>query len=85
MNLLYYIKSMHRARRGRSFFSNAVHHGKTFLGGMGGFFRHWGPAMKQVAMLAAPALAASNPATASAVAAVGQAADSYSQLRQQLE
>ena len=85
MNLLQYNKSMHRARRSRGFFSNAVHHGKAFLGGMDGFFRHWGPAMKQVAMLAAPALAASNPAAASAVAAVGQAADSYSQLRQQLE
>ena len=40
--------------------------------------------MKQFAQIAAPALAPSNPAAAAAVAAVGQAADGYSQLRSQL-
>ena len=40
--------------------------------------------MKQVAQIAAPALAGSNPALAAGVAAVGQAADGYSQLRSQL-
>ena len=35
-------------------------------------------------MLAAPAIAKSNPAAGAAVAAIGQAADGYSQLRQQL-
>ena len=48
------------------------------------FFRSYGPAIKQVAQIAAPALAASNPALAAGVATVGQAADSYSQLRSQL-
>ena len=48
------------------------------------FFRHYGPTMKQLAQIAAPALAGSNPALAAGVAAVGQAADGYSQLRSQL-
>ena len=43
-----------------------------------------GPGIRQVAMLAAPAIAKTNPAAGAAVAAIGQAADGYSQLRQQL-
>ena len=44
-----------------------------------------GPAIKQVAQVAAPALLARGLPQAAAVAAVaGQAADSYSQLRSQL-
>ena len=70
--------------RHRSFLSHALHHGREFLHGTDHFFRSWGPAMKSFAQVAAPALAQSNPAAAAAVAAVGQAADGYSQLRSQL-
>ena len=73
-----------RGARHRSFISHALHHGREFLRGTDHFFRSWGPAMKTVAQIAAPALASSNPAAAAAVAAVGQAADGYSQLRSQL-
>ena len=48
------------------------------------FLRASGPMMKQIAMVAAPAIAKTNPAAGAAVAAIGQAADGYSQLRQQL-
>ena len=40
--------------------------------------------MKQIAMVAAPAIAKTNPAAGAAVAAIGQTADGYSTLRQQL-
>ena len=73
-----------RGTRHRSFLSHALHHGREFLRGTDHFFRHYGPAMKQLAMVAAPAIAQSNPALAAGVAAVSQAADSYSQLRSQL-
>ena len=78
---------MHRytqGKRQRSFLSRAMNQGREFLGGVDSFFRTYGPAMKQVAQIAAPALAGSNPALAAGVAAVGQAADGYSQLRSQL-
>jgi len=78
---------MHRYTRGkrhRSFLSQAMNQGREFLGGVDSFFRTYGPAMKQVAQIAAPALAGSNPALAAGVAAVGQAADGYAQLRSQL-
>ena len=78
---------MHRYARGkrqRSFLSQAMNQGREFLGGVDSFFRHYGPAMKQVAQIAAPALAGTNPALAAGVAAVGQAADGYAQLRSQL-
>jgi len=61
-----------------------MNQGREFLGGVDSFFRHYGPAMKQIAQIAAPALAGSNPALAAGVAAVGQAADGYAQLRSQL-
>ena len=80
-------KTMTRFNRGnrhRSFLSHALHHGREFLRGTDHFFRAWGPAMKTVAQIAAPALAQSNPAAASAVAVLGQAADGYSQLRSRL-
>ena len=76
---------MHRSRRGgHGFFSHAVHHTKAFLGGADHFFRHWGPAMRQAAMIAAPTIAPSHPALAAGIASVGQAANSYAELRQQL-
>ena len=73
-----------RGRRQRSFLSHAMNQGREFLGGVDSFVRHYGPTMKQVAQIAAPALAGSNPALAAGVAAVGQAADGYAQLRSQL-
>jgi len=73
-----------RGRRQRSFLSQATNQGREFLGGVDSFFRTYGPAMKQIAQIAAPALAGSNPALAAGVAAVGQAADGYAQLRSQL-
>ena len=78
---------MHKYNRGvrhRSFMSNAMHQGREFMRGTDHFFRSWGPAMKHVAQIAAPALASSHPALAAGIAAVGQAADGYSQLRSQL-
>ena len=73
-----------RGRRQRSFLAHAMNQGREFLGEVDNFFRTYGPAMKQVAQIAAPALAGSNPALAAGVAAVGQAADGYAQLRSQL-
>ena len=73
-----------RGPRHRSFLSHALHHGREFLRGTDSFFRSWGPSMKAAAQIVAPALAQTNPIAASAIASVGQAADSYSQLRSQL-
>ena len=61
-----------------------MHQGREFLAGVDSFFRSYGPTMKQLAQIAAPALAGTNPALAAGVAAVGQAADGYAQLRSQL-
>ena len=72
-----------RGRRQRSFLGHAIKQGREFLGGVDSLFRQYGSAMKQVAQIAAPALAGTNPALAAGVAAVGQAADGYAQLRPQ--
>ena len=64
--------------------SEAVHLGRKALGGVDHFFRKAGPYMKQAAQVIAPMIAKSNPALGAGVAAVAQAADSYSQLRTQL-
>ena len=73
-----------RGPRHRSFLSHALHHGREFLRGTDHFFRSWGPAMKTVAQIAAPAIAQVNPAAGAGIAALGQAADNYSQLMSQL-
>ena len=73
-----------RGARHRSFLSHALHHGREFLRGTDHFFRSWGPAMKTVAQIAAPAIAQVNPAAGAGIAALGQAADNYSQLMSQL-
>ena len=53
---------------------------------MDGFVRRYGPMAKNAAMMLAPALAkAGQPGAAAAIAAGGQAMDSYSSLRNQLE
>jgi len=73
-----------RGKRQRPFLSHAMGQGREFLHGVDNFIRTYGPTMKQVAQIAAPALAGSNPVLATGVAAVGQAADGYAQLRSQL-
>ena len=73
-----------RGPRHRSFLSHALHHGREFMHSTDSFFRSWGPSMKAAAQIVAPAIAQTNPALAAGVAAVSQAADSYSQLRSQL-
>ena len=70
--------------RRRGFLGEAVHMGRKMLYSADHFFRAAGPTMKQIAMVAAPAIAKSNPAAGAAVAAIGQAADGYAQLRGQL-
>ena len=71
-----------RARRHRGFIERANHFGRQLGRQADTFFRVAGPAIKQVAMTAAPALLARGMPVASALTAVaGQAADGYSQLR----
>ena len=70
--------------RRRGFLGEAVHMGRKMLYSADHFFRAAGPTMKQIAMVAAPAIAKTNPAAGAAVAAIGQAAGGYSDLRQQL-
>ena len=70
--------------RRRGFLGEAVHMGRKMLYSADHFFRSAGPTMKQIAMVAAPAIAKTNPAAGAAVAAIGSAADGYSQLRGQL-
>ena len=77
----------HHANRSRGgFFSQAAHAGKEFAHHVDGFVRRYGPQMRNAAMYIAPLLAKSGqPALASAAAVVGQAADSYANLRSQLD
>ena len=71
--------------RRRGLLGNFVHSARKALYTADHFLRASGPMMKQIAMVAAPAIAKTNPAAGAAVAAIGQAADGYSQLRQQLD
>ena len=71
-------------QRRRGFMSEAVHLGRRALYSADHFLRSYGPAMKQLAQVAAPALAKASPALAAGVAVIGQAGDSYSQLRSSL-
>ena len=70
--------------RRRGFLGEAVNVGRRMLYSADHFFRSAGPGIRQLAMTAAPMIAKSNPAVGAAVAAVGQAAGGYSELRQQL-
>ena len=70
--------------RRRGLLGNFVHSARKALYTADHFLRASGPMMKQIAMVAAPAIAKANLAAGAAVAAIGQAADGYSQLRQQL-
>ena len=76
----------HTSRARGGFFSQASHAIHQSLQGMDGFVRRYGPMAKNAAMMLAPALAkAGQPGAAAAIAAGGQAMDSYSSLRNQLE
>ena len=70
--------------RPRGILGTFVHSARKALYTADHFLRASGPMMKQIAMVAAPAIAKTNPAAGAAVAAIGQAAAGYSQLRQQL-
>ena len=70
--------------RRRGFLGEAVHMGRKMLYSTDHFFRSAGPGIRQIAMTAAPMIAKSNPAAGAPVAAIGQAAGGYSELRQQL-
>ena len=70
--------------RRRGFLGEAVHMGRKRLYSADHFFRSAGPGIRQIAMTAAPMIAKSNPAAGAAVATIGQALGSYSELRQQL-
>ena len=70
--------------RRRGFLGEAVHMGRKMLYSADHFFRTAGPGIRQLSMTAAPMIAKSNPAIGAAVAAIGQAAGGYSELRQQL-
>ena len=76
----------HRAPKRRGGFVNTVlHHGREFMRHTDASVRQFGPALKVGAMSLAPALASAGlPQAAAATAAMGQAADGYSQLRSQL-
>ena len=65
-------------------FQRAAHFGREMLSQTDSFFRHYGPAVRNVAQMVAPALAKANPALAAGVAAAGMAADNYSSLRNAL-
>ena len=70
--------------RRRGFLGEAVHMGRKMLYSADHFFRAAGPGIRQIAMTAAPMIAKSNPAAGAAVATIGQAMGSYSELRQSL-
>ena len=78
-----------RYQRGRTlrggFVNTVLHHGGEFGRHVGAFVRQFGPALKIGAMSLAPTLASAGlPQAAATTAVLGQAADSYSQLRSQL-
>ena len=70
--------------KSRGILGNFVHSARKALYTADHFLRASGPMMKQIAMVAAPAIAKTNPAAGAAVAAIGTAADGYITLRQQL-
>ena len=71
--------------RRASFVNSVLHHGREFGRHADAFVRQFGPAFKIAAMSLAPALASAGlPQAAATTAVLGQAADSYSQLRSQL-
>ena len=72
-------------RRRTGFVHTVLHHGREFGRHADAFVRRFGPTFKTLAMSATPALASAGlPQAAATTAVLGQAADSYSQLRSQL-
>ena len=78
---------MHRARvrRGNGFFRDALYHTQRFCRNVNRFFRANGPRIQQSAAAVAPLLAPEAPGLAAGIAVGGQAAASYSALRDQLD
>ena len=75
----------YRQQRRRGFMGEAVHLGRQALRSVDHVLRSYGPVYKQFAQTAAPMLASAGYApAAAALGAAAQAADGYSQLRQQL-
>ena len=71
--------------RRRGCIGEAVHLGRQALRSVDHVLRSYGPVYKQFAQTAAPMLASAGYAQAAAIlASTAQAADGYSQLRQQL-
>ena len=69
-------------RTHRGFIERVARYRREFARGADTFFGVAGPAINQVATTAAPALLARGmPVASAATAAIGQAADGYSQLR----
>ena len=72
-------------RRQRGFVNRILHHGREFGRHADAFVRKFGPALRIGAQSLAPALlSAGMPQVAAVTAVAGQAADSYSQLRNQM-
>ena len=69
----------------RRFFRNAAMQAARVGMGVDNFFRSNGHRLRNIAAVVAPYLAAEAPALAAGVAAAGQAASSYSTLRDQLD
>ena len=77
---------MHRTRRSvGGFFRNAAMQAMRVGMGVDNFFKSNGHRLRNIAAVVAPYLAAESPALAAGVAAAGQAASSYSTLRDQLD
>ena len=71
--------------RQRGFINKALHYGREFGRRADLFLRTTGPTIKNIAMVAAPALlSAGSPGAASVAATLGQSADNYSHLRSQI-
>ena len=77
---------MHRSRRGIGvFFRNAAMQAMRVGMGVDNSFKSNGHRLRNIAAVVAPYLAAEAPALAAGVAAAGQAASSYSTLRDHLD
>ena len=74
-----------RVRRGNGFFSDALYHTHIFGRNVDRFFRANGPRFQQIAAAVAPRIAPEAPGLAAGIAVGGQAAASYSSLRDQLD
>ena len=74
-----------RVRRGNGFFRDALYHTQRFGRNVDRFFRANGPRFQQIAAAVAPLVAPEMPGVAAGIAVGGQAAASYSALRDQID